>query len=787
MTQRSSASRLATGALVLALALLAAADAMARKQPRPGPNGNYVERYLLEFRLRDVNPAADSFGPAEGDPPSMPLYRGGELVGYAYDTWDTTEAVGYSRKPFHILAGIDLEGRLTGVKLMWHLEPIASLGRTDADFRRYLAQFEGHDAGRGVRVLFDGALRAGTRSNAERRIDGLSRVTTSSMLFADAVLRGARLVARARGIDLTETAGARRLDLERFDGMTWPELEADGALAHRAIPRSALAGPDGAGGDSVAVEIWAALVDPAGIGVPLLGHRGHGRYTVGRSLDDSAIFVATRGPRPVLPRADRDPEAFPALQLVQDGATIRLTEDRFDPVMYLTGEGRPKDAAQGLFRVSAAEGFDPTRPWRIELALPGAAGGTALFALDYALPARYLVSGAEPPESAAPDAAESRPGAGGTAIERSGFRRRGADMAGFGVPPPRGEAGEPPDVGPAENAPAAKIDAAPEALAVAMFADDPGGPDWRAEWRAQRMPAMVLGVTLAALLVVLSMQEAIVRRHRLHLAVRVGFLAWTLGWVGWAAGAQLSVLHVINWIQSVEVGFDLGFFLMEPLIFLVTAFVAVSALLWGRAAFCGWLCPFGALQELLNRLAQRLRIPQIVLPEAVAERLTALKYLIFVGLAALSFLAVDLAHAASSVEPFKTAITFRFDAPWPAVVYALVLLGIGLTIERFYCRFVCPLGAGLAILGRLRMFDWLKRRVECGNPCARCEKVCPVGAIRKDGGIDMNECFYCLDCQVVYYDEHRCPPLIGRRRRREAARGGGLPDLVHAIEPAADR
>ena len=123
--------------------------------------------------------------------------------------------------------------------------------------------------------------------------------------------------------------------------------------------------------------------------------------------------------------------------------------------------------------------------------------------------------------------------------------------------------------------------------------------------------------------------------------------------------------------------------------------------------------------------------------------------------------------AGTQVEPFKAAITFRFDAPWPAVTYALVLLGIGLFIERFYCRFICPLGAGLSILGRVRMFDWLKRRVECGNPCTRCESVCPVGAINQSGAIDMNECFYCLDCQVMYYDDHQCPPLIARRKRSE--------------------
>ena len=472
----------------------------------------------------------------------------------------------------------------------------------------------------------------------------------------------------------------------------------------------------------------------------LLGRHGHGRYAVGRSLDDSAIFIATGGPRPVLPRPDREPVAFPTLQIVQDDSTIRLGEDRFEPVMFFNGEGRPRDVAQGMFRLSAADGFDPTLPWRLELALFGDDGAAALFPLDYALPARYVIDGAAPAPAPAAAAPPAPPGArggttelGGTAIERSGFRSRsGNEAAAFGAAQAQAPAPAPPEAAPAAASAAAAVASPPPDDGAAAWSD-PGGPDWRAEWQAQRLPVVILVATLAALLVLLSLQEAIVRRPRLHLFLRVGFLAWTVGWVGWTASAQLSVLHVINWIQSVEVGFDLGFFLMEPLIFAITAFVAVSVLLWGRAAFCGWMCPFGALQELLNRLAVRLRVPQITLPPAVAERLVALKYLIFVGLVGLAFFAVDLAYAASAVEPFKAAITFRFDAPWPAVAWALALLGIGLFIERFYCRFVCPLGAGLAILGRLRMFDWLKRRVECGNPCAAARRCAPSAPSARTG------------------------------------------------------
>jgi polyferredoxin len=89
------------------------------------------------------------------------------------------------------------------------------------------------------------------------------------------------------------------------------------------------------------------------------------------------------------------------------------------------------------------------------------------------------------------------------------------------------------------------------------------------------------------------------------------------------------------------------------------------------------------------------------------------------------------------------------------LLYAGVLLGIGLFSERAYCRFLCPLGGVLAFLDRFHLIDLLKRRPECGNPCHLCERSCPVRAIEPTGKIIMAECFQCLDCQVEYYDDKR--------------------------------
>jgi len=137
------------------------------------------------------------------------------------------------------------------------------------------------------------------------------------------------------------------------------------------------------------------------------------------------------------------------------------------------------------------------------------------------------------------------------------------------------------------------------------------------------------------------------------------------------------------------------------------------------------------------------------------------------GLLGLSLYSLTVAEQASEIEPFKTAVILRFMREWWFVAFAVALLVAGLFVERFFCRYLCPLGAALALPGRLRMFEWLRRYKECGSPCQTCAKQCMVQAIHPTGQINPNECLYCLHCQQVYYDDHLCPVMVERRQRRE--------------------
>lgn len=305
-------------------------------------------------------------------------------------------------------------------------------------------------------------------------------------------------------------------------------------------------------------------------------------------------------------------------------------------------------------------------------------------------------------------------------------------------------------------------------------------PAWVEAWLYETVNLSILAALLVAATALFIFQDALTRWRRTYQYVRIGFLAFTLGWLGFYAGGQLSIINLAAYLQAPLTGTGLSTFLLDPVVFVLAVYVGISLILIGRGVFCGWLCPFGALQELLNKAGRLLRIPQIHTSQILQERLWVVKYLAAIAVIGVAFASPALVNTVSEVEPFKTAITVKFMREWPYVLFAVALLAAGLFVERFYCRFLCPLGASLAVIGRVHMFNWLKRRPACGTECRICESECPIGAIDPTGQINLNECLQCLDCQVAYHDDHMCPPLIQRRKRKASRQAAQRPGAVPA-------
>jgi NosR/NirI family nitrous oxide reductase transcriptional regulator len=272
-------------------------------EPRPGPT---ISQYLTPDVLRSIFPGADKVGEVEGTPPAVSVSKGGRHVGYVFSTWDVTQSKGFSNRPLILLVVIDLTVHVTSARLVHHTEPIGILGIKDDLFHRFVENYKGHNLNDGVDIvseLSSSVLGPGSFSQRSApgtseavKIDAVSRATTSSVLMSDAIIRGGRIVARSRAILGAPKAGAA-LDIDRFAPADWAQLETTGALAHLHLDYAGLrdkismrasgkvGDPQAAPGDTF-LDLYAALVTPAGIGINLLGETWYAQYTAGRGIDE---------------------------------------------------------------------------------------------------------------------------------------------------------------------------------------------------------------------------------------------------------------------------------------------------------------------------------------------------------------------------------------------------------------------------------------------------------------------------------------------------------------------
>ncbi len=247
---------------------------------------------------------------------------------------------------------------------------------------------------------------------------------------------------------------------------------------------------------------------------------------------------------------------------------------------------------------------------------------------------------------------------------------------------------------------------------------------------------------------------------------------WLLAvvFLGFSELAQPSIVQVLTLLHSLLDGWRWDLFLSDPLIFIFWIFIAITIVLWGRGVFCGWLCPYGSLSELLFKAAGRIGLKrwQFQLPYRWHQRLRWMKYVVLVVLVGASFHSMALAEQLAEIEPFKSTFFVPiWTRAWPFILFWAFLLALSMFMERPFCKYLCPLGAGLAIPSRWRLLG-LWRKAEC-TTCKACANGCGSQAIDPQGRIDPTECMQCLDCMVLYHDDRSCPPLAQERKRRERA------------------
>jgi NosR/NirI family transcriptional regulator, nitrous oxide reductase regulator len=644
--------------------------------------------------IAEISEDATYIGAKQENPPLWPLFRQDELIGWAFDSIDLINIPGFAGSPIDVLVVIDTEGTYVGVKVLKHAEPVLAYGVGPPRLKAYTDQYNGLSLRKNIKVRIRSD--AGEEGGSNTFIDGITMATASIVVLNDTIILSALKVASnvLDGFSYREKGKVRH---DQFKKKNWDQLLELGWVSHRRIVNK-----------DIDILFTDTSVDNA-------------------SPEPDALFTDLYFASLNIPTIGRN--------ILGDEVYKQLMSEELKP-----GEQAILVASNGSFSTRGEEfvrGSVPDRLGLFQNDLPLEIRDLMLYRLNIRktphLPEFEDFTVFKTKASSLFD--PSLPWTLNLTVKRSKMFQNESFTRSLSF-----------DY------------ALPESFFI--IPEDPEHRDapWVQIWEARILDVTILVVSLIILSLIFIFQNRLVNYSSRLRWIRWAFLSYTLGFIGWYAQGQLSVINIFPIVRSIWEGFTIEMYLIDPITFVLWIYVFVSLFLWGRGVFCGWLCPFGALQEMIAWLGQKLHIRQWKISEMRHRQFWLLKYLILAALVGVSLFSTGTAISMSEVEPFKTAITETFVRHWPFVLYTVIILGLGLFIHKFYCRYICPLGAGLAVLGWFRRFEWLERRKECGSPCGYCatSKVCGIRAIEPTGEINYNECIQCLDCVAVLKSKDRC-------------------------------
>ncbi len=621
----------------------------------------------------------------------------GRVAGYVFESEPLAPLPGFSGAPINMLVSITVEGKFIDVEIISQSEPIFVSGLGQAPFEAFVAQYKGHSIADRLAV----GVPYGKKSSGSSLtyLDGVTKATASVRIAHESIMAAAFAIAREKMAGL----GARKIvvpNLHYKEQLSWNDLVSTGLASRRLVTNAEV--------DSAFLDtIWED-------DDPLAKENPDGKF-----LDLWVIYIGAPAiAKVVLTKASL--EELGHFREISPDEELILVIDNGRHGLF--GENFVRNASPDL--ISAKQDGFPISLRDSDLDFKLAEGIPAKAAIILRTDRRL---GFDPSRNWELSVREAR---------KHGFFR--------------------PEIGTVDFSVVHSTDK--------RFFVIQSQPVTKSAWvlaiQQRLMDLVFLSVGLILLLWLLMTRRSALAGFRYFPAMRFCVLAIVIGFIGWWGQGQLSIVTVIGVFRGIIEGRNMAFLLYDPFSLLLWAVVLISFIAWGRGLYCGWLCPFGAMQEFAQFIGNKLGLKQIRVPNRVYSKLVWLKYLVLAILIASAFATPALNNSLIEVEPFKTAVTTFFVREWYFIVYAAGLILSSMVLFKGFCRYLCPLGAFMAIGGLLRHRDWIVRREECGNPCQLCSVKCGYNAIRKTGEIRYDECFMCLDCVTIHDDPKQCVPLV---------------------------
>ena len=635
-----------------------------------------------------------------------------ELVAYVFETVDFEPVRGYGGKPINVLVAMDLQGNFLESKLLDHKEPIFRSEAGFAKLAKFAAQYVGLSTHHNIQIFAHTATTS--RDDVYAALHGVQAGTVSAKAIDKTIVLSAASVALAHteAASAGQIAGAAlvgkktRPQDESYTKLDWEKLVSRGMVSTQTFTRAdiekAFANTKAAGNDKLA------------------------------ETNPNEVALTVHVALVSLPQIGRN-------LLDDNGWRLLNTNRRQAHALLVTESGPMARMAYESQRIQQDLPFD-VRQAGNDLKLRGMSYDKGLKVPGYPESTRayfFIIENSTPLDASVPFELDLKWG------------RR------FGVYPNQVVF---------NKFPLTYTFNGWRATLSNVLDTDFSNAEWMKTWISRDLEITVLILGLIVLSIGLLMQKRLSASARRLKIFRTLYLIYTLGFIGWFSQGQLTIVNITASVDELRQGGDLGFFMNDPMTVILWIFVAGTLLVWGRGTFCGWLCPFGALQELISMLTQAVGLRHKRLRTSLDAKLKWIKYLVLVVILGGVWFSPSFAEVAVEIEPFKTAISMYFVRDWPYIAWAVFCIGLSVFVYRGYCRYICPLGAALAATNVLQRWSWIPRRKECGTPCQTCRHRCEYQAIEPEGKVNYSECFQCLDCVSIYQDDQRCLPLIQYRK-----------------------